>query len=224
MSQGYSVGDNLRRDWPVLLLLAAMFVGSAVIYPDLPDQVPTHFNAGGQVDDYSSRFSGAFGLPLVSLAIYALMLFVPLVDPKRQNYIGFVGTYRLLRFTIVAFMAVTQGIILATALGDDVPVAQVMAVALGAMFVVLGLCIKNVDFNYFVGIRTPWTLANEEVWRRTHRQGGRLLTAAGVVAFLGAVLPPPTSFFVAIGAVLAATMITVVYSYFVFAAVKRENP
>ncbi|MFZ5897939.1 MAG: SdpI family protein [Bacillota bacterium] len=218
MSDRYVVNSRtLKGDWPALVLILGMFIAGLVVYPHLPEQVPSHFNVRGEIDAYSSRLWGAFGIPLLSAGIYVLMLVVPFIDPKRQNYAGFLGGYRVIRTAMVAFMAVLHAVILAVALGCNVSVNTVVPVMLGLLFIVLGRVLGGIRFNYFVGIRTPWTLADEEVWRRTHEMSGRLFVVAGLASVISGVLPAPANFWLSIGAISVAGGGSLVYSYFVYA-------
>lgn len=96
----------MREDWPAILLVLASLVAGVLVYPYLPDQVPSHWNIKGEVDGYSSRLWGAYGIPLLNAGIYLLMLITPRIDPRRNNYAKFAGTYRILKIMMICFLPV----------------------------------------------------------------------------------------------------------------------
>jgi len=207
----------LAQDWPAILVLLIMLVAGIVIYPYLPERVPIHWNAAGQVDNYGSRSFGAFMLPFFTVGIYVLMLVLPLVDPRRENYLKFLGAYRIIRLGLVLFMAVLHGLVLTSALGYYVPMDRVMPALLGLLFILIGNYLPRIRYNYFVGIRTPWTLANEEVWRKSHRFAGMAYVLAVVIFILVAFLARGTlAFMVVITAIILAAVLSVIYSLIIF--------
>jgi len=205
------------RDWPALAVLAAMLAAGVVCYPHLPDMVPAHWNIRGEVDNYFSRFWGAFALPLLAAGVYLAMLFAPYIDPRRDSYVRFEGAYRAVRLGLVFFLAVLHAVILAVALGGPPElVPRVVPATLGLLMLVIGNYLPQARFNYFFGVRTPWTLASEEVWRRTHRFSGPAFVLGGLAALAAAFLPPPANFAVGMGGIGAAALASVVYSYLAF--------
>lgn len=222
--KGYRLGwDVLRRDWPALLLLAGSLAAGLALYPSLPERVPSHWNLHGQVDAFRSRLWGAFGAPLVAAAVYILMLITPLVDPRRENYARFAGAYRLVRLSVVAFLVGIHAIVLLAGLGRPVNVAFTVQIAISLLFVILGNVMGQVRHNYFVGIRTPWTLASEAVWTKTHRASGRVWVAAGLIGLAGAATGPVAGFAILMTALGAALSYSFAYSYVLFRREKRRR-
>ncbi|WP_051276227.1 SdpI family protein [Desulfovirgula thermocuniculi] len=204
-------------EWPALALLLAMFVAGAAAYAHLPEMVPAHWNLKGEVDNYFSRFGGAFALPLLAAGIYLAMLLLPFADPRRESYRRFAGAYRAVRMGLLVFLAALHGLILAVGLGGPADlVPRIVPLLTGALFVVIGNYLPQVRPNYFFGIRTPWTLADEEVWRRTHRFSGPVFVLAGLAVMAASLLPSPAGFTVTMVALGAAVLSTVVYSYLLF--------
>ncbi|MDK2820803.1 MAG: hypothetical protein PWP31_768 [Clostridia bacterium] len=218
MSKKYQVSlQMIVKDWPAILIIIAMLVGGIVVYPHLPELVPSHWNFRGEIDGYSGRFWGAFGLPLMAAAIYLGMIFAPYIDPKKENYPRFSSAYRIIRLVLVLFMAVLYGTIITVALGGPANlVSKTTPLAVGILFIVIGNYLPQARHNYFFGIRTPWTLANEEVWRRTHRFSGILFVLGGLGLIVSAFLPAPINFIVGLGGIITVTLFSIIYSYLAY--------
>ncbi len=187
-----------------------------MLYNYLPEQVPIHWNIQGEVDNYGGRFMGAFGLPLMTLVLYLMMVFVPRIDPKRSNYTKFTGAYNAFVAAFVIFMLSMQAAILLFTFGYNIDIGVVVQIGVGLLFLVLGNYLTRVRHNYFFGIRTPWTLANETVWRKTHRFGGMLFVIAGILIIVSVVTWPELRFFVTIAGAIGVSIISMVYSYLLF--------
>lgn len=173
--QDYTLSwGSLKREWPLWLVLAGMLAAAFILYPLLPERVPVHWNWKGEVDGYGTRLQGAFTAPLLALGIYLLMLVTPLIDPRRKNYARFAGAYRLLRWGFVLFMAGIYSVWMAAALGYPVDIGLAVKMGISLLFLAIGNVMGQVRHNYFVGIKTPWTLASEEVWQRTHRLAAKV--------------------------------------------------
>lgn len=214
---------SLRREWPVLVFLLLSFAAGLWAYPRLPEMVPGHWNMANEVDRYLPRFWGAFGLPLLAAGIYVLMLVTPLIDPKRENYSRFGAAYRVIRWGIVLVLLIEQGVILAAGLGFPVNVGMVVEGSISLLFILMGNQMGRIRFNYFVGIRTPWTLANEEVWRRTHRLGAWAFVLTGLVGLVATFLPAPFNAWVFFGALGTALVGTVLYSYLIYRQLEQAE-
>lgn len=214
--------DTIRADWPLLLLALGSLIIALILYPQLPDRVPSHWNIRGEVDSYLPKFWGVLGVPVLSIwGTYLFMLLAPLVDPKRENYARFGGAYRLLRGGIVSFLVALHVIVLAAALGHDVRVGTLVQVGVSLLIALIGNVMGQVRHNYFVGIRTPWTLASEEVWRRTHRASARVWVAAGLAGLAGALAGPVAGFWILMTALGGAALFSVVYSLVLY---RRLHP
>lgn len=202
------------RKWLPLALVAADFAFAAAVYPHLPARVPSHWNLHGQVDAYSGRTSAALVLPALALAVWLLLRALPRIDPRRVNYAKFAGSYDAVVAAVVAMIVVIHLVVLGAGLGWPVPMDRVMPIALGALFVVIGNVLPRARSNWWFGIRTPWTLSNERVWERTHRVGGYLMFAAGLLCIAAGLLPGGGGLLVVVAAVLVASLGSTVYSYF----------
>lgn len=215
--------EQLRRDWPLIVLLLGLLALGIYFYPQLPERVPSHSNVRGEVDGYSSRFFGAFGLPLMNLGIYVLMLVAPSLDPKKASYQRFAGAYNVIRWSIIAIMSLLHIVVLMAGLGYNIDVGRVVQPAISVMFILIGNQMGRFKHNYFVGIRTPWTLANEEVWRKTHRVSGPIWVVGGFLGLLGTWLPAPYNFTIMMVAIIGASLVSLVYSYVVFKEIGAKD-
>jgi len=206
----------LKSDWPIILLLLGSLILGFIAYPYLPEKVPSHWNTVGQIDSYSSRLWGAFFLPLFNVGLYVLFLLLPLIDPQRDNYVKFAGTYRILRVLIITFITAIFLIVIISGLGYRLNVGILIQVAASLLFIVIGNLMGQLRHNYFVGIKTPWTLASEKVWTRTHRVSARVWVLAGLLGLVGVLFDPQIGFWFLIGPILAAAAFSVIYSYLIY--------
>lgn len=215
------VYDFFKKEWFPILLVVSGFVISICFYPSLPEKMPTHWNIRGEVDGYGSRFFGAFGLPFVNLGIYLLYVALPYIDPKRKNYEGFKTAYQLLKYVIVVFFFSFHLIILLNSTGVKIDIMAFIQVSMSLLFMIMGYAIVRVKHNYFIGIRTPWTLASEEVWIKTHSMSGRLWVMGGILNLILFLLGAKAiSFFVII---IALSIIPVIYSYITYRKIMNEK-
>ena len=180
-----------RREWPFWAILGAMVIASTIVWNRVTPPIPTHWNIYGEVDGTGGRFEGLMLLPLIALGLYVLLLVLPRIDPARANYASFTGPYTLLRVALALMMAAMHALLLATALGYELNTGRWIPVLVGLLFIVLGNIMGKVRPNYFVGIKTPWTLASARSWEKTHRAGGRLFVAAGIGLAIAALLAQP---------------------------------
>jgi uncharacterized membrane protein len=202
----------VRRAIPGLLILASVLL-SVAVYTRLPEQMATHWSIDGQPDGWSGRAVGAFLLPGVMLAIWALAQVLPTVDPRGANYEKFRGTYDLVITAITGVMALLHVGSIGTALGWPISVARVVPLGVAIVFIVIGNALPRARPNWFFGIRTPWTLSSDRVWERTHRLGGYLMMLGGGVIALSALLSPRWAVAVLIGTVTLTTAVSLIYSY-----------
>lgn len=200
----------------MIAILAAMFGWAALSFWTAPDRFPVHWNLRGEVDRYGGRFEGMLVLPLVTLALYLLLTFLPRIDPGKRNYANFAGAYAVLRLAIVAFLGALYVFMQAAARGRTLDLGGILPFAMGALFLVLGNVMGKLRPNWFVGIRTPWTLSSAESWNRTHRAGGWVFVGLGLATMVSALLAGRAAFPITVGMLLAASLGLVVYSYVVW--------
>jgi uncharacterized membrane protein len=201
------------RKWIPLLIIAAAFIASAVVYSSLPGRIPTHWNLRGEVDDWSGRAWGAWMIPVMLVFLWGLMRWLPSIDPRGSNYVKFGGAFEGIMLAVMLFMFGMHALVLREALGYPVAVERVLPVGIGILFVVIGNLLPRARPNWFVGIRTPWTLSSDRVWEKTHRVGGRLFVAGGILMTVAGFFPGDYLPWVP-GVVIAVCALgAVIYSY-----------
>ena len=202
------------RKWIPPLLVIIAVVATLAVYPRLPELVPTHWNVNGEVDDWSSRLWGAWTIPLVMAAMLLAFRAFPLIDPRRENYPKFAGAYEGILIIVLLFMLALHLSLLSTMLGNRLAVLRLLPVGIGFLLIGIGALLPKARSNWFIGIRTPWTLSNETVWERTHKFGGAVMIATGVLVAASALLAPLWTHRVMAVAIAAMAIILIAYSYF----------
>lgn len=203
----------MNRRWLGPVLLVAMWGFALAAYPRLPGTIPIHWNASGEVDGWAARWPAAFLSPATATGIWLLMLFLPRIDPKRASYAKFRETYWLIVNLVVLFLAATEVATLGAALGWEIDMPAVTMASVGVLFLVLGNYLPRVRPNWWMGVRTPWTLSSDRVWRETHRVAGWTFAIAGIALLLAALLPSGVHLWVIGGVVLLTVAVPVIHSY-----------
>jgi uncharacterized membrane protein len=177
-----------RTELPQWLVIAGMFLLAGVTWSWAPERIPVHWNVAGEVDRYGGKVEGLLGIPLLALGIYLLMVMLPRFDPGRANYPRFAGAYTVIRISLVTLLAVLYGVVHLWIRGRQVDVATVAPLLVGGLLIVLGSLMGKIRPNWFVGIRTPWTLSSKRAWGKTHRAGGWVFIAMGLATIATGVL------------------------------------
>ena len=195
------------------VILVMMFAASAAFYGQLPDQIPSHWNAAGEGNGYMPKFWGLFLMPLITGGVILLFLVIPKIDPLKSNIRKFMGYFDGMIVTMAGFMAYLHALIILFSLGYTFNMTQLLIPAMGLLFIYIGFLLGKVKKNWFVGIRTPWTMSSDKVWDKTHKLGGTLFKASGIITLFGLVFTGYEIWFMIIP-VIASAMYLVVYSYF----------
>jgi uncharacterized membrane protein len=196
------------------IFIAIPIAVSVYLYPSLPEQIPTHWNLAGEVDDYTPKPWGVLILPLAAVFVFLIMKLIPVISPKGFRTDQFQGVINIFTVTLVGFMSAVALLVLFAATGRDVHVNEVIFAGVGLLFIVLGNYLGKVRKNFFIGIRTPWTLASDEVWSRTHRLGGWVFVLIGFFLFINAFIQFPEAWL--IGAIVVVALVPVVYSFVIY--------
>jgi uncharacterized membrane protein len=220
----------MRNRW-LGFVIAVLAAGASVwAYPRLPPEVPTHWNLAGEPDDYSSRLVAAVLGPVMLVGLTLLFQVLPKIDPRGRNYEKFRDTYWLLVNGVMLFFGAVHLALLANAIGAPVDMGMVFPVGVGLIFIVLGNYLGRVEPNWFIGIRTPWTLESETVWRKTHRIAAWVFVLGGLVVVASALMPGVETEVAFFATLMLAAAVPAVLSYVLWwreqrdAKARRETP
>lgn len=180
--------------------------------PLMPELVPSHWNAIGQVDGYLDKFWGLFLMPIISIVLFAFLLAVPRIEPLRENLAKFRKEFGIFVFIVMAFMLYIYLLTILWALGRKFNMVQFLMPALAVLLYYVGVLLKKSKRNWFVGIRTPWTLSSDRVWDKTHKKGAALFKYVALFTVLGVFLPQYAIFMLLVP-LFAATTYLIAYSH-----------
>jgi uncharacterized membrane protein len=222
MAQQNDAGDKIvpnplikyRTEILILVIVAMQIVIALIAYPFLPARVPIHWNAAGQANNYANKWEASFLFPVISIVIWLLVV-RQVLGPRlgrRGQLAGNTELRSLLGFGIVLFMLIMQLATTASQLGVPVDIGLIADLGLALLFIFLGNYMGKLRRNFWIGIRTPWTLTNEVVWERTHRFGGWLMVGAGLL-MLPLSFVPAMRVWVIVPLLLIVVAVTAVYSY-----------
>lgn len=199
-----------------IFLIAFAVTFSLSVYSRLPDQMASHWNTANQVDGYISRFWGAFLMPVITVGMLLLFLVIPQIDPLKANIAQFREYFNAFIALIVVFLVYMHILTVLWNLGyDGFNIGAAMLPAMGLLFIFAGIMMGKAKRNFFIGIRTPWTLSNDRVWDKTHQLGSKLFIISGIFALLGAFFADYAIWFILVP-VLGSTLFLLVYSYVLY--------
>lgn len=206
--------------WAFIIL---PYVYLATIWNELPAQVPTHFNIDGVADDWSAKTTLLFVPSLLAIGIYCLLLIMPLLDPKKRiQEMG--DKYFTLRFMLTVFFSILSTYLLYVSKEGELNNPNILFALIGSLFAMLGNYFQTIRPNYFIGIRTPWTLESESVWKKTHRLGGQIWITGGVLIVMFAFFMSNRYLFAIVFGIIICLMVIVpvVFSYTEFQKAKKN--
>lgn len=201
-----------KSEIAILFVILLSFAIGIYIYPQMPQIIASHWNIQGQVDGYMPRFWGVFLMPIITLGMYLLFILVPKIDPLRKNINKFRKYFDNFIFLIILFLFYVYLLTIIWNKGVRFNMSQMIVPSLGIIFYYSGVLIENTKRNWFIGIRTPWTLSSDSVWERTHKKAGILFKIAGIIALLGIIFHKYAFLFIFFPIILV-TIYTIVYSY-----------
>ncbi|MFC2038978.1 SdpI family protein [Chloroflexota bacterium] len=214
-----------RNEVIVAVILVLFFAVSGYYYPQLPENIASHWNAAGQADGYMPKFWGLFFLPVLSLVIGTVLLILPRTAVLKTKIADFRKYYYGFLIIFLCFLLYIHVLTILWNIGIGTGINRFLAPAIGILFYIIGMMMSDVKMNRFFGIRTPWTLGSETVWKKTHSLGGKLFKLAGVVCFIG-VFVPDYAIVLIIAPAFLVTVITVLYSWLEYRkeTANREDP
>jgi uncharacterized membrane protein len=200
-----------------IILIAIAISAGAVFWNRLPDQMASHWDINDQVNGTMPKVWGMFLIPLITLGMLVLFLIVPSIDPLKANIAKFRESFNLFIVLIIAFMLYIHGLTLAWSLGyQDFKMSAAMLPFMGVLFIAIGFMLRKAKRNFFIGIRTPWTLSSDSVWDKTHQLGSILFMASGALAIIGGFFGGMTAFWLMFVPLIGSSLFLVVYSYVLY--------
>lgn len=193
-------------------LIILSFFLSIYLYPQMPEQIATHWNSQGEVNGYMSKFWGLFLMPLLTMGIAVMFLLIPKIDPLKENTEKFRKYYDGFSILLILFLVAVHLYVLLWNIGIKINSNVIFSVGIGFLFYYSGILTEHAERNWFIGIRTPWALSSERVWKKTNQLGGKLFKIAGIIAILGAFFSEYAIYFI-IAPVLFIIGFMFVYSY-----------
>ena len=202
----------IKKNWKLMLITSAVILlpvlAGVLLWNQLPEQIPTHWNADGDVDGWSSKAFAIFGLSGIMLALHWLCALGTGADPKKENHPQKI--VQLVLWIIPVLSVLLHTMTYAVALGKEVRVEMIMPVVVGLVLAIVGNYLPKCKQNYTIGIKIPWTLNSEENWNRTHRFAGRLWVVCGLVLMFSGFFG---GFWIFLGVVLLMVLAPFLYSY-----------
>lgn len=214
---------KFKKELPLVLIVLLPFIYLAYIWNELPEKVPIHWNIKGEIDRYGEKMELLIIPFLLPFLVYIIFWVVPKIDPKNKlNKMG--NKLQTLKVLMTTLMAVLALFIIYTAKNQSFTNPNYIVLLIGVLYIILGNYFKTIKSNYFIGIRTPWTLENETVWQETHKLGGKLWFIGGIIIVLTSMIldkqPNFTIFLIITGII---TIIPIVYSYIFYQKEKRNG-
>jgi len=210
------IKPNLKTEILPISFIIISILASFYFYANFPPIVPTHWDLAGRPNGYSSAAFAAFFLPILLVGIYLLFLALPYLDPKKERYLQFSKIYHIFKDLIIAVMAMVYFVASLTALGYNLNMNFWVPGIVGLLFIIMGNYLGKLNPNWFIGIRTPWTLSSEEVWNKTHRFGGKIFILGGLLMVLTIPAPDKWKIVIFTADIIIILLGTVVYSYVIF--------
>jgi len=218
-----NIADQTNRNYYLgaAAVILAMLVGTLVAYPRLPNIVPLHWDAQGHVNGWGPKWMLLLLGPGMMSAIVLMFAALPWLSPKKFEVDSFRATYLYIMIVIVAMIAYCQFLMLISALRVTLDVSRAIEGGICLLIALLGNVLGKVRRNFYVGIRTPWTIADERVWNVTHRFAAKTFVVGGLLGFLAVILSAP--FWLPITAILVAALIPVIYSLVFYKRLERRG-
>jgi uncharacterized membrane protein len=211
-----------KRDYASLGLIALMLCTGAYISPNLPERMAVHWNISGEADGYASKAFGVLAIPALTLAIYILMLAIPMIDVFKKNIMSFKGYFDNMKLLLVAFMTVIYLASLMQNLEFNFNIGLVVMPSLAVLIYYIGHALPHTRRNFFIGVRTPWTLASETVWNKTHLIAGRSFRLNAIL-IAACIILPSYGFWIVIASLVANALFLAAYSYVIYQKEGRND-
>jgi len=200
----------------IFIVIAITFVVGLWLYPQMPERMASHWNIQGEVDGYLPKFWGIFLFPMIMAGLAILFEYIiPRIDPFKKNYESFRKYYDGFVVALILFLVFIYKLTILWSLGLRFDIGQLITPAIGALFYYIGSILPHVKRNWFMGIRTPWTMSSDSVWEKTHKRGGMLFKAAGIIIILS-ILTPKLLFPLILIPAIGIAVYLIAYSYLLY--------
>ena len=214
---------SLKKELPLIAIVLLPFIYLAYLWNDLPNKVPIHWNLKGEIDRYGDKSELIIIPILLPLLTYLVFLVVPKIDPKNKlNKMG--EKLQSIKFLLTTFMSILALFIIYIAKHQTFTNPNYIVLLIGLLYLILGNYFKTIKANYFIGIRTPWTLENEMVWKKTHKIGGKMWFIGGLIIIISSLmLEEQINFIIFLVITSIIIIIPIIYSYFKFQNLKSQT-
>ena len=211
-----------KSNWLVIALMLIPVLITLIVWDRIPEEVPVHWNIKGEVDNYASKEFGMFLLPISMLIMNIIFWIVPYIDPKKNVPLFKETLYRLQVAMNIFFFGLAL-LIIGVSLGFQLDVGTIVIYGVLFLLGILGNYMSKMRPNYFIGVRTPWTLESEEVWFKTHRLAGNLwVGTSAILMMIKSMMSSEMFFYVFIPGIVIMSLVPIVYSYIIFKQEKAE--
>ena len=205
----------------IIILILISIIGTAIVYINLPDKIPFHWNIKGEIDAWTNK-SFAWLTAILPLGVYLLMIYIPAIDPRRESYLKHKKAYGIFTVILVLFFVLMHWVVMLTGLGYKISISRIIPTGIGLLFILIGNFMGQIRPNYSLGIKTPWTLADDTVWKKTHRVGGLSFILSGIIFIIAGIVNHPSVFILAIGSIFLAVIYIFLYSYLEYKKIKGK--
>jgi uncharacterized membrane protein len=195
----------------IAIIILSFLIG-IISYNYLPERIASHWNAQGEVNGYMSKFFGIFLLPIVLIGLFLLFISLPKIDPLKINYAKFENYYSSFILVMTLFMFYIYLLTIAWNFGIRINMNLSLIPAMSFLFIYIGVIFRNLKRNWFIGIRTAWTISSDEVWGKTHKLESKLFIISGLIALLGIFFPDYMVWLI-LAPVIASSIVCIIYSY-----------
>lgn len=211
---------NLKAAWLITTLTSLAGI-TAYLFSDPGSLYPVHWDAGGNVDRMGSALEAFLAVPAIQLLTLILLWGIRILEPRKTNLEKSARAYSAIATSVILFLALLQTMMIAPAFGLEAATPNLLIAGAGLLFTVIGNYLGKLRSSFFIGIRTPWTLSSDVVWRKTNRLGGRIFVLCGIALFIAALtLPIEILPYVLLGLLLPAVLFVTAYSWFIW----RQEP
>lgn len=205
---------------PIGLIVISIAL-SFYFYANWPQTVVSHWNFYGQPDGYSSKTFMAFFFPVLLAMIYALFLVMPYFDPQKDRYQEFAKPYNIFKNLIILILFIVYLLSGIYNLGYNINIGYSISLIIGLMMIIMGNYMSKIKYNWFMGIRTPWTMSSENVWNKTHRVGSWFFIIFGFLIIITPYLPVALATIAFVSGVVLVVFGTTIYSYLIYRQEKK---